>query len=191
MFYDEIFLFIINNNFDYKYIIFFYIISVILLSLPVPYTFIIIANVYVFGWYGFLIVIMSIPLGALITYYYIGKLKNIIKKISFFKSKKINTNFFKNSYLLTLARATLPFFLVSVAMSITKINIKKYLIITILGTFINVLLVSMIVTEIRNSIIKYEDVVLDIKRPELMIPILTIFILIIITNYIKKKFKVK
>ena len=112
MFYDEIFLFIIDNNFDYKYIIFFYIISVILLSLPVPYTFIIIANVYVFGWYGFLIVILSIPLGSLITYFYVRKLKNLIERISFLKSKKININFFKNSYLLILARATLPFFLV-------------------------------------------------------------------------------
>ncbi len=191
MYFDEILLFLANNHLGIEYFIIFYIASIILLSLPIPYTFIIIANVYVFGWYGFLIVIFSIPFGAVLTYYYINKLKSFIKKISFFKSNKINNKFFNNIYFLILARATLPFFVVSVAMSIVKMNLKRYLIITILGTFTNVMLVSIIVIGVRDTIVKYEDVVLNWRKPEFIIPLFLIFILIFITNYVKKKFKLK
>ena len=191
MYFDEILLFLANNTFDYKFIIFFYIISIILLSLPIPYTFIIIANVYVFGWYGFFIVILSIPLGAILTYYYVIKLNSFIKKLSFNKNKTINKNFFKNIYFLIIARATLPFFLVSLAMSIFKISVKKYLLITILGTFTNVLLVSIIVEEIRDTIIKYDDIIINWKDPKFIIPLFIIVMLIFITNYFKKRFKLR
>ena len=80
MYFNEILIFLANNTFDYKYIILFYLISVILLSLPIPYTFVIIANVYIFGWYGFFVVLLAIPIGALLTYYYVIKLKNLIAK---------------------------------------------------------------------------------------------------------------
>tara|TARA_B100001540_G_C15814031_1_gene646093 strand:+ start:3884 stop:4459 length:576 start_codon:yes stop_codon:yes gene_type:complete len=191
MYFDEILLFLANNTFDYKFIIFFYIISIILLSLPIPYTFIIIANVYVFGWYGFFIVILSIPLGAILTYYYVIKLNGFIKKLSFIENKTINKNFFKNIYFLIIARATLPFFLVSLAMSIFKISVKKYLLITILGTFTNVLLVSIIVEEIRDTIIKYDDIIINWKDPKFIIPLFIIVMLIFITNYFKKRFKLR
>jgi len=191
MYFDEILLFLANNTFDYKFIIFFYIISIILLSLPIPYTFIIIANVYVFGWYGFFIVILSIPLGAILTYYYVIKLNSFIKKLSFIENKTINKNFFKNIYFLIIARATLPFFLVSLAMSIFKISVKKYLLITILGTFTNVLLVSIIVEEIRDTIIKYDDIIINWKDPKFIIPLFVIVMLIFITNYFKKRFKLR
>ena len=191
MYFDEILLFLANNTFDYKFIIFFYIISIILLSLPIPYTFIIITNVYVFGWYGFFIVILSIPLGAILTYYYVIKLSSFIKKLSFIENKTINKNFFKNIYFLIIARATLPFFLVSLAMSIFKISVKKYLLITILGTFTNVLLVSIIVEEIRDTIIKYDDIIINWKDPKFIIPLFIIVMLIFITNYFKKRFKLR
>lgn len=191
MYFNDVLIFLANNTFDYKFIFLFYIFSVILLSLPVPYTFIIIANVYVFGWYGFFIVLLSIPLGSILTYYYVNKLYNKMKKISFFKNKIINNKFFENSYFLIFARATLPFFVVSVSMSLVNIKIKKYLLITILGTFTNVLLVSIIVDEIRHTIIKYDDVVINMKDPKFIIPLFLIFILFFVTNYVKKKFKLK
>jgi hypothetical protein len=189
MYFDEILIFLANNTFDFKLVFLFYFISVILLSLPVPYTFIIIINVYVFGWYGFLIMLLSIPVGSALTYYYVSQFYHLIKKIFFFK--KINNKFFDNIYFLIIARATLPFFLVSLAMSLVNIPIKKYLFITILGTFANVLLVSIIVEEIRDTVIKYEDIVLDWKDPKFIVPLLLIFLLIFITNYVKKKFKLK
>ena len=165
--------------------------KIIWASKQIPYTFIIIANVYVFGWYGFFIVILSIPLGAILTYYYVIKLNGFIKKLSFIENKTINKNFFKNIYFLIIARATLPFFLVSLAMSIFKISVKKYLLITILGTFTNVLLVSIIVEEIRDTIIKYDDIIINWKDPKFIIPLFIISILIFITNYFKKRFKLR
>jgi len=187
MYFNEILIFLANNNFDYKFIILFYVISVILLSIPVPYTFIIIANVYVFGWYGFFLVLLSIPIGSILTYYYVKKFYYFVEKISFFKNKKINNKFFENIYFLIVARATMPFFLVSFAMSLVNISIKKYLLITVIGTFTNVLLVSIIVEEIRGTIIKYDDIIIDFKDPKFVVPLLILFVLIFITNYCKKK----
>jgi len=191
MYFNELLIFLADNTFDYKFILLFYVISVILLSLPVPYTFIIIANVFVFGWYGFFITLFSIPLGAILTYYYVNIFDNLIIKIPFLNNKKINNNFFKNIYFLTIARATLPFFLVSLAMSLFKISIKKYLLITVLGTLTNVLLVSIIIEEIRDNIVSYDDVIINFQEPKFIIPLLIIVVLMFVTNYVKNKYKLK
>tara|TARA_Y100001970_G_C14239495_1_gene863994 strand:- start:1988 stop:2563 length:576 start_codon:yes stop_codon:yes gene_type:complete len=191
MYFNEILIFLANNTFDYKYIILFYLISVILLSLPIPYTFVIIANVYIFGWYGFFVVLLAIPIGALLTYYYVIKLKNLIAKIPFLNKKTINKKFFQNIYFLIIARATLPFFLVSLAMSLFNISIKRYILTTILGTFSNLLLMSIIIEEIRDTIIKYDDIVFNFKDPKFIIPLSLIIIIIFITNYVKKRFNLK
>ena len=53
------------------------------------------------------------------------------------------------------------------------------------------MLVSIIVIGVRDTIVKYEDVVLNWRKPEFIIPLFLIFILIFITNYVKKKFKLK
>ena len=191
MYFNEILIFLANNTFDYKYIILFYLISVILLSLPIPYTFVIIANVYIFGWYGFFVVLLAIPIGALLTYYYVIKLKNLIAKIPFLNKKTINKKFFQNIYFLIIARATLPFFLVSLAMSLFNISIKRYILTTILGTFSNLLLMSIIIEEIRDTIIKYDDIVFNFKDPKFIIPLSLIIIIIFIINYFKKRFNLK
>ena len=194
MYFDELLLFLANNNFDYKYFLAFFTISIFLLSLPIPYTFIIISNVYVFGWYGFLIVILSIPLGSILTFFYVKKIFKILNKISFFhkfffKKKHINIKLYQNIYLLIFARATLPFFLVSVAMSLVNITKKRFIYVTILGTFANVFLVSTLVEGIRDNIIKYNEIVIDWKNPKFVFPILFIFLFIFIADMIKKKFK--
>ena len=194
MYFDELLLFLANNNFDYKYFLAFFTISIFLLSLPIPYTFIIISNVYVFGWYGFLIVILSIPLGSILTFFYVKKIFKILNKISFFhkfffKKKNINIKLYQIIYLLIFARATLPFFLVSVAMSLVNITKKRFIYVTILGTFANVFLVSTLVEGIRDNIIKYNEIVIDWKNPKFVFPILFIFLFIFIADMIKKKFK--
>ena len=115
MFLDDLFLFFVNNKFNYEFLFIFLIISTILVSLPIPYTFVIITNAYVFGWIGFIITLLSVPLGSLITYIIIKKLKKSLNQISFLK-KILSNNIIlknkisKNTYLLLIARATLPFF---------------------------------------------------------------------------------
>ena len=54
---EEILLYLANNNFTYEYVLIFFVLSIIGFSLPIPYTLIIITNIYVFGWVGFFLVI--------------------------------------------------------------------------------------------------------------------------------------
>ena len=157
--------------------------------MPIPYSLIIISNVYVFGWLGFFIVILSIPLGSLITFIYIKKFYKIFLKINFlkklFKNKlKNKINLHNNIYLLVIARATLPFFLVSVAFSLMNISIKKFLNITIIGTYLNTLLVSLIIISVRDSIINYNEITISWDDPRFFLPL----IILVVFVYISKKF---
>jgi len=192
MFIEEFFLYLANTNFAHEYIFIFFILSLIGFSLPVPYTLIIIANVYIFGWIGFGIVVFSIPIGAFITFFYIKKFSNFLKKITFINKiykKKLSQNikFHNNIYALILVRATIPFFLVSVGFALTTMSIKKYLYATIIGTFSHVLLISLIITSIRDSIVTYNDIVIRWNDPRFIISL----ILLLSFVFISKKINVK
>jgi len=191
MFLDDLFLFFVNNKFNYEFLFIFFIISTILVSLPIPYTFIMITNAYVFGWIGFIITLLSVPLGSLITYIIIKKLKKSLNQISFFQ-KILGNNILlenkisKNTYLLLIARLTLPFFIMSVFMSTIKINIKKYIFITIAGTFPNILIFSLVVNNIKDSISSYEDVMIKWYDIKFLLSIALIILFIFILNKLKK-----
>ena len=194
--FHEILLFLANNNFGYQYLILFFLLSVILISFPFPMTFVIIGNVYVFGWYGFLIVMLSIPIGSLLTYVYVKKLYKLVKKIPFVNKYLIKKNnskdkFYKNIYLLIIARATLPFFLVSVAMSILDITKKRFLLITIVGQIHYVLIISIFVLGIRDTIIEYNDIIIDWKGPIFFIPLIIMISFIFISGFLNKRYKIK
>ena len=191
MFLDDLFLFFVNNKFNYEFLFIFFIISTILVSLPIPYTFIMITNAYVFGWIGFIITLLSVPLGSLITYIIIKKLKKYLNQISFFQ-KILGNNILlenkisKNTYLLLIARLTLPFFIMSVFMSTIKINIKKYIFITIAGTFPNILIFSFVVNNIKDSISSYEDVMIKWYDIKFLLSIALIILFIFILKKLKK-----
>ena len=194
--FNEILLFLANNNFGYQYLVLFYLLSVILLSFPFPITFVIIGNVYIFGWYGFLIVMLSMPIGSLLTYIYVKKLYKLLKKIPFINKYLIKNNnsrdkFYNNIYLLIIARATLPFFLVSVAMSILDISKKKFIFITIIGQTHYVLISSIFVLGIRDTIIDYNDIIIDWKQPIFFIPLIIMTSLVFISGFLNKKYKIK
>ena len=191
MFLDDLFLFFVNNKFNYELLFIFFIISTILVSLPIPYTFIIITNAYIFGWIGFIITLLSVPLGSLITYIIIKKLRKSLNQISFFQ-KILSNNMLlenkisKNTYLLLIARMTLPFFIMSVFMSTIKINIKKYIFITIIGSFPSVLIYSLVVNNIRDSISSYEDVMIKWYDIKFLLSIVLIILFIFIVSKLKK-----
>ena len=191
MFLDDLFLFFVNNKFNYEFLFIFFIISTILVSLPIPYTFIMITNAYVFGWIGFIITLLSVPLGSLITYIIIKKLKKSLNQISFFQ-KILSNNILlenkisKNTYFLLLARATVPFFIMSVFMSSIKINIKKYIFITIIGSFPNILIYSLVVNNIKDSISSYEDIMINWYDIKFLLSIALIILFIFVVNKLKK-----
>jgi len=189
---EEILLYLANNNFTYKYVLIFFVLSIIGFSLPIPYTLIIITNVYVFGWVGFFLVILSVPLGSLITFIYIKKFRNFIEKMKLFhkisKNKLINKiKFYNNIYILILTRATVPFFLASVIFSLTNISIKKYLYTTIIGTFSYIFLCSLIINSVRDSIINYNDIVISWNDPRFFLSLIVMFLLV----FISKKINIK
>jgi uncharacterized membrane protein YdjX (TVP38/TMEM64 family) len=92
----------------------------------------------------------------------------------------------KNTYLLLIARLTLPFFIMSVFMSTIKINIKKYIFITITGTFPHILIYSLVVNNIKDSISFYEDVMIKWYDIKFLLPIALIILFIFILNKLKK-----
>ena len=191
MFFNDLFLFFVNNKFNYDFLFIFFIISTIAVSLPIPYTFIIITNAYVFGWIGFIITLLSVPLGSLITYIIIKKLKKSLNQISFFQkilsnNKLLENKINKNGYLLLIARLTLPFFIMSVFMSTIKINIKKYIFITIIGSFPNILIYSLVINNIKDSVLSYEDVMIKWYDIRFLLSIALIILFIFIVNKLKK-----
>ena len=191
MFFNDLFLFFVNNNFNYDFLFIFFIISTIAVSLPIPYTFIIITNAYIFGWIGFIITLLSVPLGSLITYIIIKKLKKSLNQISFFK-KILNNNMLlenkisNNTYLLLIARMTLPFFIMSVFMSTIKINIKKYIYITIIGSFPSILIYSLVVNNVKDSISSYDDIMIKWYDIRFLLSIALIILFIFFVNKLKK-----
>ncbi len=191
MFFNDLFLFFVNNNFNYDFLFIFFIISTIAVSLPIPYTFIIITNAYVFGWIGFIMALLFVPLGSLITYIIIKKLKKSLNQISFFQ-KILSNNMLlenkisKNTYLLLIARLTLPFFIMSVFMSTIKINIKKYIFITIIGSFPNILIYSLVINNIKDSVLSYEDVMIKWYDIKFLLSIVLIILFIFIASKLKK-----
>ena len=189
---EEILLYLANNNFTYEYVLIFFILSIIGFSLPIPYTLIIITNVYVFGWVGFFLVILSVPLGSLITFFYVKKFSNFIRKIKFFhkifQNKLNNTiKFYNNIYVLIFIRATMPFFLVSAILPLTNMSINKYLYITIIGTFSHILLCSLITNSVRDSIINYNDIVISWNDPRFFLSLIILFSFV----YLGKKINTK
>ena len=189
---EETILYLANNNFTYEYVLIFFILSIIGFSLPIPYTLIIITNVYVFGWLGFFLVILSVPLGSLITFFYVKKFSNFIRKIKFFhkifQNKLNNTiKFYNNIYILILIRATVPFFLASVIFSLTNISIKKYLYTTIIGTFSYIFLCSLIINSVRDSIINYNDIIISWNDPRLFLSLIIMLLLVFFGKKINTK----
>lgn len=194
--FNEILLLLVNNNLDNKYLILFLFLSIFLLSTPFPITLVIILNVYIFDWYGLVISMLAFPIGSLLTYFYVKNLKKIFLKIPFFKKYLNTTNiiprkFYQNIYLLIIARATLPFFLVSLAMAILDISKKQFIMITLLGQTHYVLITSIFVHGIRETIIDYNDIVIEWSNPLFFIPIILIIILIFISKLIKERYQIK
>ena len=189
---EAILLYLANNNFTYEYVLIFFVLSIIGFSLPIPYTLIIITNIYVFGWVGFFLVILSVPLGSLITFFFIKKFTNFIRKIKLFhkifENKLINKiKFYNNIYILILTRATVPFFLASVIFSLTNISIKKYLYTTIIGTFSYIFLCSLIINSVRDSIINYNDIIISWNDPRLFLSLIIMLLLVFFGKKINTK----
>ena len=116
--------------------------SLILYSLPIPGTFILIFHIIFFGLYGFLTAYFCANISAILLYFLFNKyvkFKNIHKFI-FLKQ------YIENIYVLTLARIFIPFPICTYVFIILKINYKRFIIATLLGTVPGTLSVSLLLS---------------------------------------------
>tara|TARA_B100000959_G_scaffold184120_1_gene192437 strand:- start:2076 stop:2303 length:228 start_codon:yes stop_codon:yes gene_type:complete len=71
-------------------------------------------------------------------------------------------------------------------MSSIKINIKKYIFITIIGSFPNILIYSLVVNNIKDSISSYEDIMINWYDIKFLLSIALIILFIFVVNKLKK-----
>ena len=76
-------------------------------------------------------------------------------------------------------------------MSIIDITKKRFLLITIVGQLHNVLITSILVLGIRDTIIEYNDIIIDWKDPIFFIPLIIMISLIFISGFLNKRYKIK
>ena len=76
-------------------------------------------------------------------------------------------------------------------MAILDISKKRFILVTILGQLHNVLIVSIFVMGIRDTMIEYNDLVINWKDPKFYAPLVIMVCLIFIAGFINKKYKIK
>ena len=76
-------------------------------------------------------------------------------------------------------------------MSILDISKKRFVLITIVGQIHYVLITSIFVLGIRDTIIEYNDIIIDWKDSKIFIPLIIIISLIFISRFLNKKYKIK
>ena len=80
-----------------------------------------------------------------------------------------------------------PFLFSECCFSLTNRSLNKYLYITIIVTFSNILLVLLILNSIRDSIISYNDVVISWNGPHFILSLIILLLFV----YISKKINLK
>ena len=76
-------------------------------------------------------------------------------------------------------------------MSMLDITKKRFLLITIVGLIPFVLITSIFVLGIRDTIIEYNDIIIDWKDPIFFIPLIIMISLIFISGFLNKRYKIK
>ncbi len=151
---------------------------------------------FIFGkWIGTLIVALGLSIGAMLLYIFANYfLKDFIKKNFLTKYENLETKFKKNEigfFLLYRFVGGIPFQIANVLPVIFNVSIKNYL----LGTFIGIIPSIFVMVTLGSGI---EKIIIDnetapsflemIYSPEIYIPIVCFFILILVTLIIKKFF---
>jgi len=151
---------------------------------------------FIFGkWIGTLIVALGLSIGAMLLYIFANYfLRDFIKKNFLTKYKNLEARFKKNEigfFLLYRFVGGIPFQIANVLPVIFNVSVKNYL----LGTFIGIIPSIFIMVTLGSGI---EKIIINNKTapsflemvysPEIYIPIVCFFILILVTLIIKKFF---
>ena len=185
-----------NNNLILLISIFFLltILWVILLGFGTPVALI---GGFIFGkWIGTILVTISLSIGALCLYIFAKFfLYDFLKEKLFFKFKKLNLMFQKKQLLVMIIFrfvGFVPFFLANVLPVIFNINIKNYLLGTIIGLMPAIFILVSLGSGINEAIYSFEEfpsLLSLIFLPEIYFPIIGFLIILILSIIFKKKFK--
>ena len=152
---------------------------------------------FIFGkWIGTIIVTMSLSIGALCLYIFAKFfLYDFLKEKLFVKFKKLDLMFQKKQLLIMIIFrfvGIVPFFLANLLPVIFNINAKNYLLGTIIGIMPAIFIMVSLGSGINEAIYSFEEfpsLLSLISLPEIYIPVVGFFILLILSILLKGKFK--
>ena len=152
---------------------------------------------FIFGkWIGTILVTISLSIGALCLYIFAKFfLYDFLKEKLFLKFKKLNLMFEKKQLLVMIIFrfvGFVPFFLANLLPVIFNINVKNYLLGTIIGIMPAIFIMVSLGSGISEAIYNFEkfpSLLSLISLPEIYIPIICFFTLLILSILLKKKFK--
>jgi len=154
---------------------------------------------FVFGkWAGTLILVVSLSIGATLLYILANFFfKDYIKKKFSTRVEKFINLFNKNDFLyFMLFRFTgggMPFAIQNILPVMFNMKIKKYFFATLLGIIPSSFIITSLGAGVGNFINKNDSIVLIdlIKDPEIFIPIIVFFVVLVIAAIINKFLKIR
>ena len=167
----------------YLLITFFYFVS------PLPITFIILLNGFLFKEYGFFISMFQIIFGSIVLNLFSNKIKNFFNinlKLIKFDFEKFSLN--NNS--IFISRFFVPYFFHNIYYGLTPIKIKIFILIIFLAEIPMTFALSQIgksLSQITTNF--YVSIYSLLKDVNFYIPFFIILVFFLITNYLYKKYK--
>ncbi len=152
---------------------------------------------FIFGkWIGTIVVTISLSIGALCLYIFAKFfLYDFLKEKLFLKFKKLNLMFQKKQLLVMIIFrfvGIVPFFLANLLPVIFNINARNYLLGTIIGIMPAIFIMVSLGSGISEAIYNFEEfpsLLSLVFLPEIYIPIVGFFILLILSILFKEKLK--
>ena len=152
---------------------------------------------FIFGkWIGTIVVTISLSIGALCLYIFAKFfLYDFLKEKLFLKFKKLNLMFQKKQLLVMIIFrfvGIVPFFLANLLPVIFNINARNYLLGTIIGIMPAIFVMVSLGSGISEAIYNFEEfpsLLSLVFLPEIYIPIVGFFILLILSILFKEKLK--
>ena len=172
-----------SKNFKtiYLFITFFYFVS------PLPITFILLLNGFLFKEYGFLISMLQISIGSIILNLFSRKIKNFFNidlKLIKFNIEKISLN----NYSIFISRFFVPYFFHNLYYGLTKTKIKMFVLIIFLAEIPMTYALNQIGKSLAQITTNFSISIYSLfKDINFYIPFFIILVLFLITNYLYKK----
>jgi len=151
---------------------------------------------FIFGkWLGTFVIVLGMSIGATFLYFFGNYfLKNLIRDKFFHKFKKLEIKFKKSEFLYLLVYrfiGGIPFVISNLLPCIFNVKIKNFFFATLLGIIPQIFLITSIGSGLENIIkqnLEAPKIIELIFSPEIYIPLVGFFLLLIITIILKKIF---